>query len=87
MPIYTYKHPKTGELFDVLRNMSDMDRPYISEDGAKCKRVFSLPRSLGYINKNAEVFEVARDYTKKCNPKYVKFRDGHRERYDPTKHC
>ena len=25
-------------------------------------------------------------YVKSCKPKYIKFNDGHRQRYDPTKH-
>ncbi len=33
-----------------------------------------------------EVFQKDPDYVKKLRPKYVKFRDGHRERYDPQKH-
>ena len=36
--------------------------------------------------KNKEVFEADRDYVRKCKPKYVKFRDGHREKYNETRH-
>jgi len=65
-----------------------MDEPFIAPDGVKCNRVkYPSNYKLGIVDKNAEVFEKDSDYVKKLKPKYVKFRDGHRERYDPTKHC
>ncbi len=85
MPIYVYKHPVTGEEFEVRRTFSQMDEPYLSPDGYACPRIQVFTASKA-INKNREVFQVDPDYVKKCNPKYVRFRDGHRERYDPTKH-
>ena len=84
MPNYEFEHPDTKEVFEDLRSIKDRDKPYISPDGKKCKRIIS---SFTGWKKNKEVFEADRDYVKKCNPKYVKFQDGHRERYDPTKHC
>jgi hypothetical protein len=69
-------------------------RPYIAPDGEKCELLEDYvppakdtKNQIGIINKNAEVFEKDADYVKKCNPKYIKFRDGHREKYDPTRHC
>lgn len=85
MPIYVYKHPVTGEEFEVRRTFSQIDEPYLSPDGSVCPRIQVFTASKA-INKNREVFQVDPDYVKKCNPKYVRFRDGHRERYDPTKH-
>lgn len=88
MPIYEYIHPKTGEIFEKLRPIKDRNKPYVLEDGTKCKRL-AISGSVGYFGKSAkekESFELDRDYVKKCNPKYIRFRDGHRERYDPTKH-
>jgi hypothetical protein len=83
-PIYEFKHPVTGEIFEELRAMIDMDKPYIAPDNAICERIF--PSSLNGWKIGKEVFEADRDFVKKCNPKYVKYRDGHKERYDPTKH-
>ena len=85
MPIYEYAHPDTGEIFEDIRKIKDRDNIFMSEDGKKCKRL-EVSNFTGWKN-NREVFEVDADYVKKCNPKYVKFRDGHKERYDPTKHC
>jgi len=85
MPIYLYQHPETKEVYEVIRSVKDMDKPYVLDDGTKCKRIFGCG-NMGVINKNAEVFQKDSDYVKKCKPKYVKFRDGHRERYDPTRH-
>lgn len=89
MPIYTYRNPKTGECFDEISKMLDSDKPFILEDGTECPRVFFPPTNRGnaIIDKNREFFEADPDYVKKMKPKYVKFKDGHRERYDPTKHC
>jgi len=85
MPIYIYKNPKTGEIFEDIRSFKDMDKPYISPDGVKCERIF-VTKGLGIVNKNAECFQKDAHWVKKCKPKFIKFRDGHRERYDPNKH-
>jgi hypothetical protein len=87
MPIYSYKNPKNGEVFDEIRNMKDYDKPFILEDGTVCDRIYFSEQNLTVIDKNREVFEVDPGYVKKCKPKYVKFRDGHREKYDPNRHC
>jgi len=84
VPLYEYKHPATGEIFSDLRKYEDMDKPYIAPDGVECPRIFS--GFGGGWRTDREVFEVDSSYVKECKPKYVKFRDGHRERYDPTKH-
>ena len=39
------------------------------------------------VNKNAEAWEKDSAYVKSVNPKYVRYQDGHKERYDPTRHC
>lgn len=75
---------KTGEIFEVYRKISERDLPFFAEDGTECTRIIS--KSSGW-RKDREVFEVDPSYVKQMNPKYVKFRDGHRERYDETRHC
>ena len=90
MPIYYYKNKNNGEIVEVVRKFSEQKIPYISPDGSVCEYIdwwlIATQAPLG-IDKNAEVFEKDSDYVKKMKPKYVKFHDGHREIYDPTKHC
>jgi hypothetical protein len=86
MPIYEFEHPDTGEVFEDLRTFSKMNKPFIAPDGVKCKRL-EVPKSVKGWAKNREVFEADPGYVKSCKPKYVQFQDGHKEKYDPTKHC
>ena len=86
MPLYLYEHTETHEIFEELRPIMDRDKPFIAPDGKVCERVIATPGWVGKGIKSREVFEVYRDDVRKANPKYVKFRDGHTERYDPTKH-
>jgi len=46
-----------------------------------------VPKSIKGWRKDREVFEADANYVKSVNPRYVKFQDGHREKYDPGKHC
>ena len=91
---FYYKHPKTGKIYSDQRMIGFENAPYRASDGVECELLkdYSPPiterkNQLGIINKNAEVFQKDSAYVKECNPRFVKFRDGHRERYDPTKHC
>ena len=92
---FWYKHPKTGEMFSDQRMVGYEETPFTIK-GVKCVLVrdYAPPErdpdnklNLALINKNREVFEADREFVKKCRPKYVKFQDGHRERYDSSKHC
>ena len=68
--------------------MKERNDEYISPDGEVCERIIVSP-SMGYVGrseKDREGFELDADYYKKQNPKYVKYRDGHREFYNSTKH-
>lgn len=88
---YYYKHPETGKMYSDQRLEGFQERPLII-NGIKCEYVpdYVPPKNdnmiFGIIDKNAEVFQKDPDYVRKCNPKYVTFRDGHKERYDPQKH-
>ena len=91
---YYYKHPKTGKIYSDQRMIGFETKPYKASDGVECELLedYSPPveeskNQIGIINKNAEVFQKDPEFVKKCKPRYVKFRDGHREKYDPTKHC
>jgi hypothetical protein len=86
MPLYTYEHPKTGEVFEELRPLKNRNDPFVSPDGETCIRIIGSPGYCGRSENDREVFELDRDYCKKMAPKWVKFRDGHREKYDPNKH-
>lgn len=83
MPTYVFKHPETKEIFEEIRPMSDSDRPFYAPDGILCQKVIS---GFVVIDKNQEVFEMDESYTKLTNPKYVRFKDGHKEKYNPSKH-
>ena len=84
MPIYEYLNKETGEIFEEIRSIADRDKPYIDPDGVECPRIF--PSSVSGWLKGREVFQVDPEFVKKCNPKYVKYQDGHKEKYDPTRH-
>jgi len=91
---FWYKHPKTGEMFSDQRMEGYEDKPFIHK-GVVCDLMIdyvppernSDQYNLAIINKNREVFQADPAYVKSCKPKYVQFQDGHKERYDPTKHC
>jgi len=86
MANYQFQHPKTKQIFEEFRAFKDIDKPFYAPDGIKCKRVlFSSPVTIS--KKGKEVFEQDPEYVRKVKPKYVKYRDGHRERYDETRHC
>ena len=94
MPLYLYQHPHTGELLEELRSMDQRNDPLVLEDGTVCERYSGgeiqedKKRRRQYRGtKGHEGFEVDPDYYKIVNPKYVKFKDGHREKFDPNKHC
>jgi hypothetical protein len=42
MPLYTFSHPKTGELIDIFFNMND-EKKYIDEDGLEWTREYHSP--------------------------------------------
>jgi len=76
-------HPDTAEVFSALRPIKDRDKEFVATDGTICKR--KLSQFNGWRS-GREGFEMDPDYYKKLNPKKVRFRDGHTERYNPSKH-
>jgi len=44
MPIYTYKHPETGEYKEIVQTMSE-EHVYTDEQGVEWKRVFTVPNA------------------------------------------
>jgi hypothetical protein len=84
-PLFEYEHPKTGEIFEVLRSVKDRNKPFIAPDGKKCKRI--IPSSFNGWMEGREIFEMDPEYVKKCRPRKIRYRDNHVEKYDPTKHC
>jgi len=84
MAIYLYKHPKTGETFEIMRKMSESDKPFFAPDGIKCEKIIG---NFSGWKKNKEVYEADGDLVKKTNPRYIRLQNGRKVRYDPTKHC
>lgn len=85
MPIYLYKNPNTGEIFEEFRSIKSDLSFYKLQDGTLCERVYERDLNLAptMINKNREVWEYDADYTRLTNPKYVKLNNGVKEKYDP----
>ena len=91
---FWYKNTETGEMKSDQRMEGYEDKPLI-EKGVKWELVrdYEPPKKeskatgIAIIDKNREVFEADPAYVKSCKPKYVQFQDGHKEKYDPTKHC
>jgi hypothetical protein len=83
-PIYQYRNEKTKEIFEVLRKIDDRNEPYLDKNGTKCERI-EIPENLGYCGvslNEREIWDLERDYVKKCSPKFVKTRSGKKIRYD-----
>ena len=85
MALYVYVNSK-GEQFEEFRTISKRDEPFIDPNGETCSRI-TFPGICPIIDKNAEVFKRYPDYCRSTQPKKVKYKDGHSEKYDPTKHC
>ena len=88
MALYVYANSK-GEKFEEFRSMEKRDDPFIDSNGELCSRVV-FPGICPIVDKNAEVFERYPDYCKNtAKPGETKmvYKDGHREPFDPTKHC
>jgi hypothetical protein len=93
---YWYKHPKTGKMHSDQRMIGYEKNPLVVK-GVKCEldRDYKPPerefKPLGpiriYKDGQREAWQADPDYVKKMNPKFVEYQDGHKERYDPTKHC
>lgn len=94
MPTYYFKHPETGEIFEIDRSIKEnIEKPHIHSDGVECEFVpwyiideIRSKSSMGIVDKNAEVWQKDPSYVKKLNPKYVRRRDGIKEKYDPKRH-
>ena len=83
-------------MFSDQRMEGYEDKPFIHK-GVVCELVIDYipplkehkplgPRRI-YKDGQRECFEADPDYVKKMNPKYVQYQDGHKERYDPGRHC
>jgi len=71
-----------------MRPMKDSKKKYKAPDGVWCER-YMKAESKGYCGLAAserEGFEMDPDIYRKRNPKYVRYKDGHREKYNPNKH-
>lgn len=87
MPIYCFRHPKTGEVIEVMRPMADSAKPYVHTDGVECARDIGAEQGHSVVNRDAEFWERFPSDVRATNPKFVRSKDGRKIRYDPTKHC
>jgi len=87
--IYKFKHPKTYEIFSEFRNVKNASDEFRAPDGVVCELLDSniLGKKSGVVVNGKEGFEKHPDYYKEMNPEYVRYKDGHREKYRPDKHC
>ena len=87
--IYKFKHPKTHEFFFEFRNVEEANKEFKAPDGVVCipLGLNAIKKKSGVVVNGKEGFEKHPDYYKEMSPKFVKYRDGHKEIYDPTKHC
>jgi predicted nucleic acid-binding Zn ribbon protein len=65
MPLYTYLHPETEELIDVVQRMKDV-HIYVDSEGTEWKRVFtpanfSVDGNLNSISSSREFVEKTKD--------------------------
>ncbi len=44
MPLYTYEHPETKEVIDIVQGMNE-DHIYIDNNGIKWNRVWNIPQA------------------------------------------
>lgn len=84
MPIYCYRHPKTGEIIEKIRPMADFEKPLVLEDGTVCARDINAEHNegdrphSGVDHKTAEPWDVDSAYIKEAKPKFLRTRDGTR---------
>jgi predicted nucleic acid-binding Zn ribbon protein len=55
LPLYSYKHPTTGEIREVIQGMNET-HDFYDEAGVKWDRVFSKPNAVIDANGNANPF-------------------------------
>jgi hypothetical protein len=49
MPLYSFKHPETGEQKDILMSMDD-EHKFVDENGVEWERIFYVPQAAMDIN-------------------------------------
>jgi hypothetical protein len=88
--IFKYKHPKTLEIYSDFRDVRDKNSPFLAPDGTFCE-IYGENTVKNYksgiVDLDGEVFQKYPQYCREMNPRKVKYKDGHSEFYDPTKHC
>ncbi|NDG54215.1 MAG: hypothetical protein EBY39_14520 [Flavobacteriia bacterium] len=66
MPLYTYEHPETKEILDVVQGMND-EHIYIDKQGIKWKRVWNVPQAS--IDSSSDPFDGQAFKNKTANQK------------------
>jgi hypothetical protein len=65
MPIYTFEHPETGDIIEIIQSMNDKHE-YFGEDGVKYKRVYYSPNMA--IDSQISAFS-SKDFVEKTKNK------------------
>lgn len=66
MPLYTYEHPETKEVVDIIQGMND-EHVYVDKQGIKWKRVWSVPQAS--IDSSTDPFDSQAFKNKAANQK------------------
>ena len=66
MPLYTYEHPETKEVVDIIQGMND-EHIYVDKQGIKWKRVWSIPQAS--IDSSSDPFDSQAFKNKTANQK------------------
>jgi len=54
MPLYTYQHPETKEVIDIIQGMND-EHIHIDEKGVSWKRIWNIPQAS--IDSSSDPFD------------------------------
>ena len=66
MPLYTYEHPETKEVIDIIQGMND-EHTYTDDKGTKWNRVWSIPQAN--IDSDTDPFDNKAFINKTANQK------------------
>ncbi len=79
--IYRYFNPVTKKQFQVTKPMSQYDTNQY-QDGVLCQKVVT---GCAIMNKNAQIYDTHPSFLKKSNPKFVRKKDGSRQKFNVNK--
>ena len=69
MPVYSFQHPETEEVIDVVQRMKDVHE-YVDDDGVKWQRIFSVPNANADVNIDPFNAQAFNDKNRLSNASY-----------------